>query len=125
MVRERALSGRFISNLEAVLIANKLSHAEMGSLLRTARKLEDLWREHSAVGKREAGYGPIYAEILQDLPPVRNVLEIGVLGGGGSIVLGPHAGLTHQFMGWILTPTPLSVMGVLPHLSPINFELRS
>ena len=82
MVRERALSGRFISNLEAVLIANKLSHAEMGSLLRTARKLEDLWREHSAVGKREAGYGPIYAEILQDLPPVRNVLEIGVLGGG-------------------------------------------
>ena len=33
------------------------------------RTLETFWRDHGAVGKGESGYGPIYAEIIGDLPP--------------------------------------------------------
>jgi hypothetical protein len=60
------------------------------------RRLEDLWTKHNAVGKRESRYGPVYAEILGDLPRVENVLELGVLlfdrvSPGGFIIVDDYA----------------------------------
>jgi hypothetical protein len=82
-IRERTLSRLFIRNLEATIATHNPVSPRADSVVGgNARKLEDLWSEHNAVGKRESGYGPVYAEILGDLPRVENVLELGVLGGG-------------------------------------------
>ena len=45
------------------------------------RKIEGAWRQFNAIGKGESGYGRIYAEIFRDIPPVTNVLELGIAGG--------------------------------------------
>lgn len=82
-IRERALSSLFIRDLEATISTqNPVSPPGDSVVLVNGRRLEDLWTKHNAVGKRESRYGPVYAEILGDLPRVENVLELGVLGGG-------------------------------------------
>lgn len=82
--RERLLSRVFIRQLEIRIAFDKPRppHGEDHFLDNNTEKLERLWGEYGAVGKMESGYGPIYAEIIEDLPSVENVLELGVLTGG-------------------------------------------
>ncbi len=124
-IRERTLSWLFIRNLEASISTHSPVSPRADSVVRgDARKLEDLWSEHNAVGKRESGYGPVYAEILGDLPRVENVLELGVLGGAPT-ALGRNSGLKRPFTGSILTLTQLSMMGRLRLMSPTSCTLKT
>jgi len=82
-LRERFLSKVFIRDLMAAVASDKQDALGNDSGSEPdVRTLETFWRDYEAVGKGESGYGPIYAEIIRDLPSVSNVLEIGVLGGG-------------------------------------------
>lgn len=95
-VRERWLSQSFLKVLaDAVSDANpSLSENEAG-LKQDVETIESLWRGFNAIGKGESGYGTVYGEILRDLPPVSNVLEIGVAG-GAHLGLGLRCGQRHQ-----------------------------
>lgn len=82
-LRERFLSPIFIRDAIAAVASEKqdVFENDLGSEP-DVPTLETLWSTHGAVGKGESGYGSIYSKIIRDLPPVSNVLEIGVLGGG-------------------------------------------
>jgi hypothetical protein len=96
-IRERTLSCLFIRNLEASISTHSpVSPRADSVVVVNGRRLEDLWTKHNAVGKRESRYGPVYAEILGDLPRVENVLELGVLlfdrvSPGGFIIVDDYA----------------------------------
>ena len=81
-IRERLLAGRYIRELSGGRDAEaaKVSPAQSEIMSR----LLELWHEFGAVGKGRSGYARHYAQVL-DSPPLegfRNVLEIGVFGGG-------------------------------------------
>lgn len=75
--RERASSSRYLRQLEKEL-PNTSGVDPYQDELTTA------WKKFGAVGKAEAGYGPIYSALVSRLKKVyvANILEIGVFAGG-------------------------------------------
>jgi hypothetical protein len=82
-VRERVLSPSYLRDLADAILSRNVEPSENESELeREVLEIETLWRQFGAVGKRESGYGSVYAEVIRDLPTVTNVLELGIAGGG-------------------------------------------
>jgi hypothetical protein len=81
-VRERILSRRWIIDLTQVSFVPDSTPTEKE--IELTEQFVKYWTEYGAVGKAHSGYGPHYSSVLAD-PPVggfKDILEIGVLGGG-------------------------------------------
>lgn len=80
-LRERALAPALISSIGSSIPTDRtISDSRQASI----DMFENAWKAHGAVGKFESGYAPTYAHIYDRLEgiTVKNILEIGVLGGG-------------------------------------------